>query len=135
MSPGQEFRHNRTMLTQTSQTEYEQALAFGDARTQGVGAAGYAVVRQKAEIRNILSQPSVRWPNKELLCKLEPNGPQVLLVMKRPQVPLVQESRTVLPSLSRVCDARDRNALTESRRKFPALFSSNGAVARGRSLR
>ena len=31
------------------------------------------------------------------------------------------QSRPVLPSLSRVCDARDRNALTELRRRFPTL--------------
>ena len=37
------------------------------------------------------------------------------------------QSRLVLPSLSRVCDARDRNALTELRRRFPTLSSSNGA--------
>ena len=77
---------------------------------------------------------------------LELNGPQVLGVMKRPQVPLVQEAvrvvttqlgklRPVLPSLSRVCDARDRNALTELRRRFPTLSSSNGAVARGGLVR
>lgn len=75
------------------------------------------------------------------------NGPKVLLVMKRPQVCLVQEaastssdhstgqSRMVLPPLSRVCDARDRNALTELRRRFPTFSSSNGAVARSGSVR
>ena len=45
------------------------------------------------------------------------------------------QSRTVLPSLSRVCDARDRNELTELRRRFPTLSSSNGAVARGGLVR
>ena len=45
------------------------------------------------------------------------------------------QSRPVLPSLSRVCDARDRNALTELRRRFPTLSSSNGAVARGGLVR
>ena len=77
---------------------------------------------------------------------LELNGPQVLGVMKHPQVPLVQEAVRVvttqlgsqgrfLPSLSRVCDARDRNALTELRRRFPTLSSSNGAVSRGGLVR
>ena len=42
------------------------------------------------------------------------------------------QSRTVLPSLSRVCDARDRNELTELRRRFPTLSSSNGAESPGR---
>ena len=45
------------------------------------------------------------------------------------------QSRPVLPSSSRVCDARDRNALTELRRRFPTLSSSNGAVARGGLVR
>ena len=45
------------------------------------------------------------------------------------------QSRPVLPSLSRVCDARDRNAMTELRRRLPTLSSSNGAVARGGLVR
>ena len=45
------------------------------------------------------------------------------------------QSRPVLPSLSRVCDARDRNALTELRRRFPTLSISNGAVAGGGLVR
>ena len=45
------------------------------------------------------------------------------------------QSRAVLPSLSRVCDTRDRNALTELRRRFPTLSSSNSAVGRGGSVR
>ena len=45
------------------------------------------------------------------------------------------QSRPVLPSLSRVCDARDRNALTELRRRFLTLSSSNSAVARGGLVR
>ena len=44
------------------------------------------------------------------------------------------QSRMVLPSLFRVCDARDRNALTELRRRFHTLSSSNGAVACGGSV-
>lgn len=46
------------------------------------------------------------------------------------------QSRTVRPSLSRVCDAR--NALTELRRRFPTLSSStrsSSAVVRGESVR
>ena len=45
------------------------------------------------------------------------------------------QSRLVLPYLSRVCDARDWNALTELRRRSPTLSSSNGAVARGGLVR
>ena len=41
----------------------------------------------------------------------------------------------VLPSLSRVCNRRDQNALTGLRRRFPTLSSSNSAVAHGGSVR
>ena len=47
----------------------------------------------------------------------------------------IGQSRPVLPFLSRVCDARDRNALTELRRRFPTLSSSNSAVASGGLVR
>lgn len=44
----------------------------------------------------------------------------------------------VRPSLSRICDVRDGNALTELRRRFPTLSSStrsSSAVGRGESVR
>lgn len=43
--------------------------------------------------------------------------------------------QSVLPSLSRARDARDRNALTELTRRFPTLSSSNVAVTRGGLVR